>query len=277
MNDRTQSLPRFLYGTAWKEDRTQALVEFALAAGFRAIDTANQRRHYHEAGVGAALRNAFAQGVVTRDELFLQTKFTYVDSQDARLPYDPAADHPTQVRQSFSSSLEHLGVDRLDSYLLHGPRARSGLAQADIAVWRTMEELHASGRVNAIGISNVTAAQLDQLCRIAVVKPRFVQNRCYARMGWDRDVRRVCEREGIAYQGFSLLTANERELRSAVLREIASRRAMTLAQVVFRFAMHVGMICLTGTTDAEHMREDLACVDFALTDDEVAAIERVAG
>ena len=65
-------LPPILYGTAWKEDRTEALVRQALEAGFRGIDTANQRKHYHEAGVGAALRRAFEAGELTREDLFLQ-------------------------------------------------------------------------------------------------------------------------------------------------------------------------------------------------------------
>src|SRR5580698_9063833 len=83
--------PTFLYGTAWKEDRTAGLVELALGAGFRAIDTANQRRHYFEAGVGQGLAAAYRVGVVTRPDLFLQTKFTYQRGQDHRLPYDPEA------------------------------------------------------------------------------------------------------------------------------------------------------------------------------------------
>src|SRR5438034_1675314 len=93
-------VPDFLYGTAWKEDRTQALTELALRMGFRGIDTANQRRHYVEAAVGQGLAAAYRAGVVTRADLFLQTKFTYQPGQDHRLPYDPAADVSTQVAQS---------------------------------------------------------------------------------------------------------------------------------------------------------------------------------
>src|SRR3989475_11191002 len=86
-------LPDFLYGTAWKQDRTQTLSELALRMGFRGIDTANQRRHYFEAGVGQALAAAYGAGVVARADLFMQTKFTYQRGQDHRLPHDPAA-HP---------------------------------------------------------------------------------------------------------------------------------------------------------------------------------------
>src|SRR6202167_3108374 len=92
-------IPDFIYGTAWKEERTAALVELALRAGFRGIDTANQRRHYFEAGVGEGLAAAYRAGVVTRGEVFLQTKFTYRPGQDHRLPYDPAAKLAVQVAQ----------------------------------------------------------------------------------------------------------------------------------------------------------------------------------
>jgi aryl-alcohol dehydrogenase-like predicted oxidoreductase len=126
MSDRTVLLDgvrvsRFLYGTAWKEDQTQRLTELALRQGFRGIDTANQRRHYHEAAVGRAVAAALAGGLAARGELFLQTKFTFRAGQDHRLPYDPNAPVRAQVEQSFASSLEHLGAEVIDSYLLHGP------------------------------------------------------------------------------------------------------------------------------------------------------------
>src|SRR5215813_1994240 len=107
MSDRTLSIegvrvPRFLYGTAWKEDQTQRLTELALRQGFRGIDTANQRRHYYEAAVGAGIAAAIEAGIVKRDELFLQTKYTFQPGQDHRLPYDPRAPIATQVEQSFA-------------------------------------------------------------------------------------------------------------------------------------------------------------------------------
>lgn len=270
-------IPSFLYGTAWKEDETERLTRLALDAGFRGIDTANQRKHYFEAGAGAAVARAIADGAVRREELFLQSKFTYRDGQDHRLPYDPHADPATQVRQSFASSLEHLQVETLDSYVLHGPSRPRGLAPVDLEVWRTMEELHAAGRTRYLGISNVALDQLEALCTAAAVKPMFVQNRCFARTGWDARVRAFCRANGIIYQGFSLLTANVAELRTAAFRAIVTRTGRTPAQVVFRFALQVGMLPLTGTTDPAHMREDLAALDFELAPEDVAAVEAIAG
>lgn len=262
-----------MYGTAWKKERTEELVGLALNAGFRAIDTANQRKHYFEAGVGAAL----AASNLARSELFLQTKFTYQRGQDARLPYDPNADIATQVRQSFQSSLEHLGVQYIDSLLLHGPWSDRGWAAQDREAWTAMEALRAQGGVRLIGVSNVSLAQLEELCDSANVAAAFVQNRCYARDGWDRAVRAFCRQHGIVYQGFSLLTANARELAGATAVGIAKRLGATVEQVVFAFAVAIGILPLTGTSSRAHMKEDLASDAVRLGPDDVDSMERIAG
>ena len=227
------SVPGFMYGTAWKEEETARLVRLALKAGFRAIDTANQRKHYHEVGVGEALQAAYADGLVQRDDVFLQTKFTHQAGQDERLPYDPSARLTVQVEQSFQSSLEHLGTETLDSYVLHGPSSQSGLPDGDLEVWRAMEARHGAGQARVLGVSNVNLEQLRLLCAAATVQPSFVQNRCYANRGWDRDVR--------------------------------------------AFARQVGMLPLTGTSSAEHMRQDLDTLAVELEAAEIDAIESVAG
>jgi diketogulonate reductase-like aldo/keto reductase len=269
-------IPRFLYGTAWKEEQTQHLTRLALRQGFRGIDTANQRRHYHETAVGQAVAAAVADGLVTREELFMQTKFTFRRGQDHRLPYDPEAPITTQVGQSFESSLQHLGAEVIDSYLLHGPTQRTGLAPADWEAWRAMEAIHQSGRTRLLGVSNVTLDQLRLLCKQARVRPRFVQNRCYAAQGWDRSVREFCAANGLVYQGFSLLTANREVLARPELTQIARRHGRSVTQVVFRFALDVGMVPLTGTTNADHMREDLEVFDFRLEPAEVQRIQCLA-
>lgn len=268
-------VPRFLYGTAWKEDETKRLTGLALDNGFRGIDTANQRRHYHEAAVGQAVAAAIASGRVARKDLFLQTKFTFQRGQDHRLPYDPAAPIALQVEQSFASSLEHLDSETIDSYLLHGPSQGVGLGPDDWSAWRAMESIHASGRARLLGISNVNVEQLRALCQEARVRPRFVQNRCYASRGWDRQVRQFCTAHDIVYQGFSLLTANREVLAHAELARIARHHGCAAAQIVFRFAVDIGMLPLTGTTSAEHMRLDLAVADFRLEPDEVERIEAI--
>lgn len=266
-----------MYGTAWKKSASADLTEAAIQAGFRAIDTANQLKHYNEALVGEGVRRAAGNGV-PREQLFLQTKFTSLDGQDHRLPYDAKAAPAVQVRQSFESSLQHFDTDYIDSFVLHGPDAfgSTRLTEFDWAVWGAMEELYGSGKAKSLGVSNVTAPQLKVLCEKAVTKPMFVQNRCYAAMGWDAQVRAICRDHEIVYQGFSLLTANGREITGATVRGIASKLGATVAQVVFKFAIQIGMLPLTGTTDVEHMKEDLACEQFTLSESDVNAIEHVA-
>jgi len=268
-------LPSFMYGTAWKKEATTRLVQLAVASGFKAIDTANQLIHYQEALVGEALQ-ALEQKGIRRDSLFLQTKFTPVNGQDHRTPYDASADLATQVRQSFDSSLTHLHTEYVDSYVLHGPYSRRGLGNADREVWAAMEGLYRSGKTKMIGISNVTAEQLTQLCEQANVKPMVVQNRCYAALGWDKEVREICQAHGIIYQGFSLLTANGDVLADPEVRTIATRLGTGVAQVIFRFAMHIGMLPLTGTTSPQHMKEDLQAEQFALSTEEIQRIETIA-
>ena len=269
------SVPSFMYGTAWKKDATARLVQLAIESGFSAIDTANQLIHYQEALVGEALQS-LAQRGIPREALFLQTKFTSADGQDHRTPYDPRADLTTQVKQSLDSSLQHLRTDYLDSYVLHAPFSRRGLGAADWEVWAAMEDLYKSAKTKMIGVSNITAAQLALLCEEAQVKPMMVQNRCFAVTAWDRQVRELCQEHGSIYQGFSLLTANPDVLAASQVRAIAARQGATPAQVVFRFAMQVGMLPLTGTSSQEHMIEDLAAERITLSADEVELIETIA-
>lgn len=269
------SVPNFLYGTAWKGDRTAALTEQAIRAGFRGIDTANQRRHYFEAGVGQGLVAAYSAGIVTRDELFLQTKFTYQPGQDHRLPYDPAGSLAEQVRQSMASSLEHLGTDHVDSYVLHGPASGHGWTDADTEVWQAMLQERDAGRTRLLGVSNVSLRHLAQMVTARAEHPAFVQNRCYARLGWDREVRTFCRERKIVYQGFSLLTANQEVLSHSPVIRLAATLGATVAQVVFAFARAVDMLPLTGTSDPDHMQEDLASLNLTLPPDAVRALEGI--
>jgi diketogulonate reductase-like aldo/keto reductase len=140
-----------------------------------------------------------------------------------------------------------------------------------------MEAIHGSGRARLLGVSNVNCDQLKQLCDGARVRPRFVQNRCYAVRGWDREVRELCNVSGITYQGFSLLTANRHVLTHPDLRSIARGHKCSVSQVIFRFALDVGILPLTGTTSELHMREDLDVLQFRLFPYEVAQIERLGG
>jgi diketogulonate reductase-like aldo/keto reductase len=134
-----------------------------------------------------------------------------------------------------------------------------------------------AGRTLLLGLSNVSLRHLKQIEAAGFETPAFVQNRCFARLGWDRDVRSFCNTRKIIYQGFSLLTANPEVLRHPLMAEIASRRHVTPAQVVFRFAQAAGILPLTGTSNREHMKQDLASRDVPLSGEEVRTIESLLG
>lgn len=263
--------PRIIYGTAWKQARTQELVERALEHGFRGIDTAGQPKHYDEAGVGRAVGACLARGVVSREALYLQTKFTPLAGQDpARVPYDPHAPLGEQVAQSFESSLRNLGTDYVDALILHSPvRGADKLAE----VWGAMERLLGEGRIRQLGISNCyDPLYLEQLCRSASAPPAVVQNRFYAATGYDAGIRAFCRARGIVYQSFWTLTANPHLLAAGPVSAAAEAHGCTPAQVLFRFLIDEGVVPLTGTQDETHMREDLEVLGLALDDAERDAI-----
>jgi diketogulonate reductase-like aldo/keto reductase len=269
--------PSFIYGTAWKEDRTAALTELALRTGFRAIDTANQRKHYFEEAVGQGLAAACRARVCTRDDVFLQTKFTYQRGQDSRLPYDPSASLATQVKQSLAGSLDHLKTDRVDSFVLHGPTSSYEWTDADAETWEAMRKERDAGRARLLGVSNVALDHLEQMNSSGTELPAFVQNRCFARLGWDRDVRNFCAGHNIIYQGFSLLTANPEVLQHAPFIALAHRLGVTPAPMVFSFSRAIGILPLTGSTKPEHLQQDLASLTLTLSPDIVKAVESIAG
>ena len=266
----TNSMPPLIYGTAWKEDRTADLVEMAIISGFRGIDTACQPKHYNEAGVGEALRRLSLRGI-SRDELFIQTKFTPLNGHDpARIPYDPTAELEIQVAQSYQRSLENLGVAYIDSLVLHSPLfPYSHLSR----VWRVMEQICMSGGTRRIGISNCYDLELLQrLYADAEVKPSVVQNRFYRESDYDVELRSWCEERGIIYQSFWSLTANPHLLGDKILLSLANKYSQTTAQIFYRYLNQCNIVPLIGSTSQHHIDEDLRIFDFKLNDDEVGTI-----
>lgn len=269
------SIPPILYGTAWKKDATAALVELALRLGFRGIDTACQPKHYDEPGTGegiaACLGSVSAGTVLTRDQLYLQTKFTPIDGQDpARIPYDSKASLSDQVAQSFAVSLRNLRTNYLDALVLHSP-LRNAAHQAE--VWQAMELIVEQGGARRIGISNCyQRAALERLHRGARIKPSIVQNRFHAETGYDREIRAFCRDQGIVYQSFWTLTANPNVLAHRNVQAFAAKYQRTPAQILFRALTQDGIVPLTGTRSETHMREDLAIFEFELSADERAAV-----
>ena len=270
-------MPRILYGTAWKGENTTSLVQAAIREGFRGIDTACQPKHYDEPGVGAGIasclnRDQASSGTLSRADLYLQTKFTSLSGQDpARIPYDPQAPLPEQVRQSCAVSLRNLQTDYLDGLVLHSPLPS---ARRTLEVWEAMEKLADAGSVRQLGISNCYRLdQLEALCDSARIRPAVVQNRFYAGTGYDREIRAFCRQQRIIYQSFWTLTANPHILAHRTVADLASKYGRTAAQILFRYLTQIQMLPLTGTGSRTHMREDLSIFGFELADFERAAMD----
>jgi diketogulonate reductase-like aldo/keto reductase len=263
-------MPRILYGTAWKKELTDSLVQAAIRHGFRGVDTACQPKHYQEAGVGAAVAACIASGM-PREELFLQTKFTSVSGQDPkRIPYDPRASLADQVAQSCDVSLANLRTSYVDSLVLHSPYPRG---EQTLEAWRALEELVDRGSVRQLGISNCYSLDvLGALHGASRIKPAVVQNRFYAETGYDRELRAFCREQGIVYQSFWTLTANPKLLATDVVQSLASAYGRTPEQILFRYLTQVDVVPLTGTTSESHMRQDLAIFEFELSATQLQAI-----
>ena len=135
-----------------------------------------------------------------------------------------------------------------------------------------MEAAQKAGRTRALGVSNVSAGQLEEIWARASVKPIYVQNRTFTRPRSDAAVRQFCAKNSIFYEGFSLLTANPAALRHPAVVRTAKRLSKTAEQVVFRFCIQSEIVPLTGTTSQTHMAEDLAATAFTLDAEAMAAI-----
>ncbi|KAI0513182.1 NADP-dependent oxidoreductase domain-containing protein [Xylaria bambusicola] len=257
------AMPRLLYGTAWKKEATGDLVFKALKAGFRGVDTAAQPRHYNEALVAAGIREAISKGIVKREDLFIQTKFTPVSGQDPHnMPYDPKAPLEEQVHASVASSLANFTFEDsvsayIDSLVLHSPPSRefSDL----VTVWKTLET-YVPHRIKQLGISNTDLAVVHGLCTSpdVSVRPAVVQNRFYPATRWEVDLRAYCRAHRIAFQTFWTLSGNPELLHSAPVRRLAE--SATISAPVALYALVLGLegtTVLDGTTSEEHMAEDL--------------------
>ncbi|KAK1688591.1 aldo/keto reductase [Colletotrichum godetiae] len=272
-------IPRLIYGTAWKKSQTAPLVASALAAGFRALDTAASH-HYSEEGVGVGLRNFLSQAPtpaahgITRAGLYLQTKFSPSPSD---LPI------PEQVHKSIASSLKNLAVDNnlfapsptgspeeqkkesdeedfyLDCVLLHAPYP----SYTDtLLAWRALET-HVPSRIRTLGISNVDLPDLQRLCdEDARVKPVVVQNRLNPDEGYNTPVRVFCRERDINFQSFWTLTANPRLVRSPFVRQVAKGAGVSDEVAFYGLVLGLrGVSVLDGTTNEVRMKEDLEGVE----------------
>lgn len=253
--------PAFTYGTAWKKDQTKTLVKVALKQGFRRVDTAAQPKHYQEHLVGEALREAYSEGVVSRENVYVQTKYTTPGGQDlSNMPYDPNAPLETQIHTSVASSLRNLRLlqeseegSYLDCLLLHSPLPT---LEQTLQAWRLLEA-YVPHQIKALGISNITLPLLREVYNASTIKPSVVQNRFYLQTRYDGPLRAFCREHGITYQSFWTLTGNPKLLKSRPVVELAQAAGVSVPTALYALVMDLGVEVLNGTTSAEHMLEDL--------------------
>lgn len=280
------TIPIFVYGTAWKKDRSADLVYNAINAGFRAVDTAAQPRHYQEHLVGDGIRRAIADGIVERKDLYVsnvtifiapqtqttnpsqvQTKFSPISAQDPdNMPYDPSARVTEQVHASIKSSLHNLRSEEdsnsvnesyIDTVVIHSPL--STLAQT-LEAWHALET-YVPHRIRNLGISNCTFPMLKELCVSSqtTVKPSVVQNRFYEDTLFDVAVRSFCRENQVIYQSFWTLTANPDLVRSNPVQELARHVQISPAAALYTLVMGLkDVTVLNGTKNEDRMKEDLA-------------------
>ncbi|KAH8656962.1 NADP-dependent oxidoreductase domain-containing protein [Tricladium varicosporioides] len=264
-------IPKLIYGTAWKKERSAELVYQAINAGFRAIDTAAQPRHYREDLVAQGIRRAIEDGIVKRDELYIQTKFTPPSGQDLNnMPYSSTSPLRTQVETSLASSFKNFTFPStneepyLDALVLHSPLP--AISQT-LEVFQILSS-YVPTKIRVLGISNTSLNILQFLVAEAKIPPAVVQNRFYADTAYEVPLRAFCRENGILFQSFWTLTGNPRLTRSDVVVDVGKRLeengvAKGEGKMVALYGLVMGLegvSVLDGTTNETRMKGDLECL-----------------
>ncbi|EJP68263.1 aldo-keto reductase (AKR), putative [Beauveria bassiana ARSEF 2860] len=251
-------MPKLVYGTAWKKDETARLVYTALKAGFRGIDTAAQPKHYNEQGVAAGFKKAVLEGIVKREDVFIQTKFTPPSGQNENAPYDFSASVEDKVHQSVRSSLKNFTIDGQDAYLdslvLHSPL---DTLDDTIVAWKTLEGYHPH-KIRNLGISNATLGIVEALHSRVTVKPAIVQNRFYPDTDYEAGLRVFCKEHDVKFQSFWTIGANPHLIKSQPVVNVLQGAGVGIVPAYYALVMGLeGITILDGTTKEAHMKEDL--------------------
>ncbi|WP_305784262.1 aldo/keto reductase [Symbioplanes lichenis] len=246
-----REMPLLGFGT-WqiRGDAAYESVLAALAAGYRHIDTATM--YGNEAEVGRAL----ADSGVPRDEIFVTTK----------LPPERAG----QERQTLDASLQALGLDAVDLWLIHWPPRRG----QSVAVWREFLAARDEGRARAIGVSNYDVAELDELIGETGVAPQVNQVRWGPKL-FDAELVAQHRKRGIVVEGYSPFKTTN--LHDPVLTGIAEAHFVDAARVVLRWHVQHGIVVIPKSTTPERIRSNFAIDGFELTDDEMARVDALGG
>jgi len=234
------------------EDLAEA-VKTAIAKGYRSIDTAQVYRN--EESVGRGIRAAIEEGLVTREELFITSK-VWNDG----LSYE-------ETLAAYDSSLEKIGLDYLDLYLVHWP----GTDQNYLGVYKALENIYQDGRVRSIGVSNFHVHHLESLLKEATVVPVINQIEFHPHLTQE-EVRAYCNDKGIQVEAWSPLM-NGALLEEVLIQELASKYGKTPAQIVLRYDVQHNVVTIPKTMTATRMVENLDVFDFVLSDDEMTQLD----
>jgi diketogulonate reductase-like aldo/keto reductase len=228
---------------------TQSAVAAALEVGYRQVDTAAVYRN--EADVGAAIRSSG----LAPESVWVTTKLANADQGAAT------------ARRAFEVSLERLGLDGVDLYLLHWPHERR------LESWRVLEQLHAEGLARSIGVSNFLVRHLDELLAHASVPPAVNQIELSPFLYRSReDTLARCAEEGIVVEAYSPLTKGRR-LDDSTVATIAAEVRRTPAQVLIRWSLQKGFVVLPRSSNTSRIAENAAVFDFSLDDAQVATLD----
>jgi len=234
------------------EDLAEA-VKTAIAKGYRSIDTAQVYRN--EESVGRGIRAAIEEGLVTREELFITSK-VWNDG----LSYE-------ETLAAYDSSLEKIGLDYLDLYLVHWP----GIDTNYVEVYKALEKIYQDGRVRSIGVSNFHVHHLEKLLKETKVTPVINQIEFHPHLTQE-EVRAYCTDKDIQVEAWSPLM-NGALLEEALIQELASKYDKTPAQIVLRYDVQHNVVTIPKTMTATRMEENLDVFDFTLTDGEMAQLD----
>lgn len=237
------AIPAVGFGT-WEvtpDETAEKMVRTALDMGYRHVDTA--KIYGNERGVGKAIR----ESGIPREEIFVTTKLWNSDHA-----YDDA-------RRAIDDSLERLGLEYVDLYLVHWPRSD----KRDEA-WRAMQDIYEAGKAKSIGVSNYTIRHLNELLETAEIKPMVNQVEFHPFMyDAQKALLAYCRERDIAVEAYSPLARHSKMTVSAV-EQIAAKTAKTPSQVVLRWCLQHGTVPLPRSTNPDHIRENLAIFDFEL-------------